>query len=617
MNRNHGRAILFAPGLVALVIFSCAFSYTRTIHVETTPPGATVYLTNQPVGVTPLTQKIEFNKVASQIEVRVEKDGYAPESRVLTGQEAKDMDKRALWNINFELFETRRDIPVSITSPVAGSTVLLNGKPLGTVPLKRTLVFSRVKGGDWSAAALQVEKPPYYHPSSRTISAEDAVEALKTSAEWQLNFPLAEIRRDLPVEIKANIEGASVSIDGQPLGTAPVKHTLVFTRTDASSPWSEATLKVEKESFEHRPPGADGQPAYIRKITVDDAAGGTFAATDLVPVRFVLTPVRMFEVQPEKILIVKTNLLSEVNEAEPGKPPTQITTAKAEAPLALCRISAVPDHPDQIAFTIPKREERVNPGDQADDEIVGANIWMVSGVAQTQMSEGRQFDIDPFVTADGKWIYFSSNRLRTRAIWRMPANGKGGFTKITGDLSTVDTEPAVSPDGSKLAYTSRSPNAMSLTPSYIWIANNDGSLPTQMRAGHSPAWSPDGNHIAFVSPENKIWVMDTDGGNPTQLTLGDSIEANPVWTPTGKHIVFASDRAQNDLKQKNYDIWISDADGSKQTQLTSNGSFDASPAISSDGKYLYFFSNRGAQRTGQESLQIFRLELPSEYAPAK
>ncbi|HWF17889.1 MAG TPA: hypothetical protein VG754_01395, partial [Verrucomicrobiae bacterium] len=99
--------------------------------------------------------------------------------------------------------------------------------------------------------------------------------------------------------------------------------------------------------------------------------------------------------------------------------------------------------------------------------------------------------------------------------------------------------------------------------------------------------------------------------------LGDSIEANPVWTPTGKHIVFASDRAQNDLKQKNYDIWISDADGSKQTQLTSNGSFDASPAISSDGKYLYFFSNRGAQRTGQESLQIFRLELPSEYAPAK
>jgi Tol biopolymer transport system component len=237
---------------------------------------------------------------------------------------------------------------------------------------------------------------------------------------------------------------------------------------------------------------------------------------------------------------------------------------------------------------------------------------MATGAAQTQMTDGRQYDMDPFVTADGRWIYFSSDRLRTRSIWRMPANGRGGFTKITGDLSTIDTEPAVSPDGGRMAYTSRSISAMSTSPNYIWIANADGTLPTQMRAGHSPAWSPDGKLIAFVSTENKIWVMDSDGGNLTQLTLGDSTDCYPVWMPLGKHIIFASNKAQNDLKQRNFDIWMMNADGSGQTQLTVNGSFDSAPAVSSNGKYLYFFSNRGAQRAGQDSLQIFRLDLPAE-----
>jgi Tol biopolymer transport system component len=54
------------------------------------------------------------------------------------------------------------------------------------------------------------------------------------------------------------------------------------------------------------------------------------------------------------------------------------------------------------------------------------------------------------------------------------------------------------------------------------------------------------------------------------------------------------------------------ADGSGEVQLTHNGSFDSAPAISTDGKLVYFFSNRGAQKINQESLQVFRLELPAQ-----
>jgi Tol biopolymer transport system component len=122
----------------------------------------------------------------------------------------------------------------------------------------------------------------------------------------------------------------------------------------------------------------------------------------------------------------------------------------------------VPDHPEQIILTVPKHEERVTAaGQQSSDEIVGANILLVyMGGRKTPITEGRQFDLDPFVTGDGKFIFYSSDRQGGRIIWSQQMDGKGGIRRITGQFSTIDTEPAVSPDGSKLAFTSRPTTAM-------------------------------------------------------------------------------------------------------------------------------------------------------------
>jgi TolB protein len=166
----------------------------------------------------------------------------------------------------------------------------------------------------------------------------------------------------------------------------------------------------------------------------------------------------------------------------------------------------------------------------------------------------------------------------------------------------------LSPDGSRLAYTSILPNT---DIPQVWLANPDGTLPTQIREGHSPAWSPDNARIAYVvkdglSGNDCVWVMGADGGNPTRLTNPDTISRHPAWTPDGK-IVFSCNRGLNDQQKRNFDIWMMNGDGSNPTQLTVNGSYDVRPAVSADNKYLYFISNRGAQKERDDSLQIWRI----------
>jgi Tol biopolymer transport system component len=244
------------------------------------------------------------------------------------------------------------------------------------------------------------------------------------------------------------------------------------------------------------------------------------------------------------------------------------------------------------------------------------NLWLQRVNERTRVTDATQQDLEVNVSPAGQWIYFSSDRLMPGRynIWRVPAVGRGGLTKITDSPSSViDTEPAISPDGAKMAYTcflrgTKLPQ--------IWVANADGTLPTQIRVGKSPSWSPDGTKIAYVAPDTagheKIWIMEADGSAPTQLTLGEHTDQYPVWTPNGKRIVFASDQAVNEEGQRNFDIWIMKSDGTGITQLTVNGSHDTRPVITPDGKYVYFNSNRGARRPGEPALQIWRIELPAE-----
>jgi TolB protein len=81
----------------------------------------------------------------------------------------------------------------------------------------------------------------------------------------------------------------------------------------------------------------------------------------------------------------------------------------------------------------------------------------------------------------------------------------------------------------------------------------------------SPAWSPSGDRLAWVSRIDgryQIVVLDLISGTLSRLTRGNWNHENPAWSPDGRHMVFASNR------EGIYHIYTMRADGGNIRQLT-------------------------------------------------
>ncbi len=126
----------------------------------------------------------------------------------------------------------------------------------------------------------------------------------------------------------------------------------------------------------------------------------------------------------------------------------------------------------------------------------------------------------------------------------------------------------------------------------IWImpATGGAAMPVTDDLGdcHEPAWSPDGEMIAFHSYRSgtyHIWTVRKNGSDLRQITFGNHDDREPCWTPDGRKILFSSDR------NGNYDLWQTDLVTNQLFQITSDSGNEYNPSVSSDGQKIAYVSD--------------------------
>jgi TolB protein len=111
--------------------------------------------------------------------------------------------------------------------------------------------------------------------------------------------------------------------------------------------------------------------------------------------------------------------------------------------------------------------------------------------------------------------------------------GDGADLRQLTETPDNETEPAWSPDGTRIAFASQAPDEAA---SQIWVMSSDGSDRVQLTTleGSSPTWSPDGMRLAFVSRRDgnlEIYVMAADGSGQSRITNDPAPDYDPAWRP--------------------------------------------------------------------------------------
>ncbi len=173
------------------------------------------------------------------------------------------------------------------------------------------------------------------------------------------------------------------------------------------------------------------------------------------------------------------------------------------------------------------------------------------------------------------------------SLWVADADGENAQSALSSPEPIIS--PAWSPSGGQLAYVSfesRKPVV------YVHdVSTGRRRLIANFRGSNSaPAWSPDGRTLAVTLSRDggsQLYTIDANGGEPRRLMQSGGIDTEPVFSGDGRSIYFVSDRGGSPQ------IYRVAASGGGAERVTFSGSYNISPSISPDGQWLAYISRSG------------------------
>lgn len=182
----------------------------------------------------------------------------------------------------------------------------------------------------------------------------------------------------------------------------------------------------------------------------------------------------------------------------------------------------------------------------------------------------------------GRIAYITSTGDSKKTYTLQVADADGFNPQTIASSPEPLMSPAWSPDGSKVAYVSFENKSSQV---YIQtLATGERQMVSGSRGiNGAPSWSPDGTRLALTLSKDgnpDIYVLDVAGRKLRRLTNNSAIDTEASWSPDGQHIVFTSDRGGKPQ------LYLVSSSGGGEQRLTFDGTYNARGVFSPDGKMI-------------------------------